>query len=138
MVVRTLWVSQRGILNSVNCNVGLIAPQSQSLLRQQSYPTHGGGGVASLWSAQAAIVSKAAIAILHTVHLVGVQMEIGQKVRLRRLRDRSSAEVVKRLGQTGIIQAFKMVDGSGVGVVVQFDDKFSTWFFEDEIELLKA
>jgi Protein of unknown function (DUF2862) len=65
-------------------------------------------------------------------------MEIGQKVRLRRLRDRSSAEVVKRLGQTGIIQAFKMVDGSGVGVVVQFDDKFSTWFFEDEIELLKA
>ncbi|WP_226579637.1 cytochrome b6f subunit PetP [Microseira wollei] len=65
-------------------------------------------------------------------------MEIGQKVRVRRLRDRSSAEVVKRLGQTGIIQAFKMVDASGVGVVVQFDDKFSTWFFEDEIELLKA
>lgn len=65
-------------------------------------------------------------------------MEIGQKVRVRRLRDRSSATVIKRLGQTGIIQAFKMVDGSGVGVVVQFDDKFSTWFFEDELELLKA
>ena len=72
------------------------------------------------------------------VYLVGVQMEIGQKVRVRRLRDRSSAEVVKRLGQYGVIQAFKMVDGSGVGVVVQFDDKFSTWFFEDELEALKA
>lgn len=65
-------------------------------------------------------------------------MEIGQKVRVRRLRDRSPAQVVQRLGQTGIVQAFKMVDGSGVGVVVQFDDKFSTWFFEDELEPLKA
>jgi len=25
------------------------------------------------------------------------------------------------------------VDGSGVGVVVEFDDKYSTWFFEDEL-----
>lgn len=65
-------------------------------------------------------------------------MEIGQKVRVRRLRDRSPASVIQRLGQTGMIQAFKMVDGSGVGVVVQFDDKFSTWFFEDELEPLKA
>lgn len=65
-------------------------------------------------------------------------MEIGQKVRVRRLRDRSPASVVNRLGKTGVVQAFKMVDGSGVGVVVQFDDKFSTWFFEDELEALKA
>jgi hypothetical protein len=27
-----------------------------------------------------------------------------------------------------------MTDGSGVGVFIQFDDKFSTWFFEDEVE----
>jgi len=27
-----------------------------------------------------------------------------------------------------------MVDGSGVGVIVRFDDKFATWFFEDEIK----
>ena len=72
------------------------------------------------------------------VHQVGEKMEIGQKVRVRRLRDRSPASVIQRLGQTGMIQAFKMVDGSGVGVVVQFDDKFSTWFFEDELEPLKA
>jgi Protein of unknown function (DUF2862) len=61
-------------------------------------------------------------------------MEIGQKVRVSRLRDRTSPDVVNRLGQTGTIQAYKMVDGSGVGVVVQFDDKFSTWFFEDELD----
>lgn len=65
-------------------------------------------------------------------------MEIGQKVRVSRLRDRASADVIQRLGQTGIIQAYKMVDGSGVGVVVQFDDKFSTWFFEDELDPVNA
>ncbi len=61
-------------------------------------------------------------------------MDIGQKVRVRRLRDRTSQDVISRLGQIGIIQDYKMVDASGVGVVVQFDDKFSTWFFEDELE----
>jgi hypothetical protein len=61
-------------------------------------------------------------------------MEIGQKVRIRRLRDRVSSEVVSKLGQTGVIQDFKMTDGSGVGVLVQFDDQFSTWFFSDEVE----
>jgi hypothetical protein len=66
--------------------------------------------------------------------LSGVAMEIGQKVRVRRLRDRTPQEIVQRLGKTGVIRDFKMVDGSGVGVVVKFDDNFSTWFFEDELE----
>jgi hypothetical protein len=61
-------------------------------------------------------------------------MEIGQKVRVRRLRDRSPKEVIERLGQTGVIKDFKMVDGSSVGVVVKFQDNFATWFFEDELE----
>ncbi|MGG6294007.1 cytochrome b6f subunit PetP [Leptolyngbya sp. AN02str] len=63
-------------------------------------------------------------------------MDIGQKVRVRRLRDRAPAEVVKQLGKTGVIKGFKMTDGSGVGAVVQFDDKFTTWFFEDELEAI--
>ncbi len=62
-------------------------------------------------------------------------MEVGQKVRVRRLRDRVNGEIISKLGQTGVIQDYKMTDGSGVGWLVQFDDKFSTWFFEDEIEL---
>jgi Protein of unknown function (DUF2862) len=61
-------------------------------------------------------------------------MEIGQKVRVRRLRDRAPQDVIKQLGKVGVIQGYKMTDGSGVGVVVKFDDKFSTWFFEDELE----
>lgn len=62
-------------------------------------------------------------------------MEIGQKVKIYRLRDRVSPPVVKRLGQIGIIQGFRMTDASGVGVVVKFDDNFSTWFFEDELRV---
>ncbi|GAB4132996.1 MAG: DUF2862 domain-containing protein [Cyanobacteria bacterium J069] len=61
-------------------------------------------------------------------------MQIGQKVRVRRLRDRAGQAVIQRLGKVGEIQDFKMTDGSGVGVIVQFEDKFSTWFFEDELE----
>ncbi len=61
-------------------------------------------------------------------------MEIGQKVQVCRLRDRVSPALVKRLGQIGIIQGFKMTDGSGVGVIVQFEDQFTTWFFEDELK----
>ncbi len=60
-------------------------------------------------------------------------MEIGQKVKVFRLRDRVSPPIAKRLGQVGIIQAYKVTDG-GIGVVVQFDDNFSTWFFEDEVK----
>lgn len=60
-------------------------------------------------------------------------MEIGQKVRVRRLRDRVPPAVVKKLGQVGVVRNFKMVDG-GVGLLIQFDDQFATWFFEDELE----
>jgi hypothetical protein len=63
-------------------------------------------------------------------------MEIGQRVKVRRVRDRISEAIVTKIKQnpTGTIKEYKMVDGSGVGVVVEFDGQFSTWFFEDELE----
>jgi hypothetical protein len=61
-------------------------------------------------------------------------MEIGQKVKVYRLRDRVSADIVGKLGKIGTITDFKMTDGSGVGAVVEFGDKTATWFFEDEIK----
>jgi hypothetical protein len=42
--------------------------------------------------------------------------------------------VINKLGQIGTIRDFRMVDSSGVGVLVEFDDKFATWFFEDEVD----
>ncbi|MBW4521709.1 MAG: DUF2862 domain-containing protein [Scytolyngbya sp. HA4215-MV1] len=61
-------------------------------------------------------------------------MEVGQKVRVCRLRDRVSPEIAQKLGQVGTIIGFKMTDGSGVGVMVQFEDKSKIWFFEDELD----
>jgi len=62
-------------------------------------------------------------------------MEVGQKVRVIRLRDRVSGAVAQKLGKIGTIQDYKMTDGSGVGVLVRFDDKTATWFFADEVQL---
>lgn len=60
-------------------------------------------------------------------------LEIGQRVKVKRLRDRVDQDVSKHLGKSGVVRQYKMVDGSGIGVVVEFDDQFTTWFFEDEI-----
>ena len=61
-------------------------------------------------------------------------MDIGQKVKVYRIRDIVSSKTADKLGKVGTVKEYKMTDGSGVGVVVQFDDKSATWFFEDEIQ----
>jgi len=61
-------------------------------------------------------------------------MEIGQKVKVYRIKDRVNGSVSGKLGKIGTIKGYKMTDGSGVGVVVKFDDSTATWFFEDEIK----
>jgi len=45
------------------------------------------------------------------------------------------ANIVSKLkaNPVGTVDSFRMVDGSGVGLVVKFDG-FATWFFEDELE----
>jgi hypothetical protein len=68
---------------------------------------------------------------------VDMALEIGQKVKVSRLRDRVSKDVAAYLGKHGVVSQFKMVDGSGVGVVVEFDDSYATWFFEDELSVVQ-
>ena len=63
-------------------------------------------------------------------------MEIGQTVKVCRLRDRVSTDIAGKLGETGVITDFKMTDGSGIGAVVEFSDKTATWFFEDELKIV--
>jgi hypothetical protein len=65
-------------------------------------------------------------------------MEIGQKVKIYRLRDRLSGQMVEQIKKNpvGTIAEYKMTDGSGVGVIVKFDSGLATWFFEDEIEVV--
>ncbi|HAC65409.1 MAG TPA: cytochrome B6 [Cyanothece sp. UBA12306] len=64
-------------------------------------------------------------------------MEIGQKVKVYRLRDRVSKDIAGKLGQQGIIKDYKMTDGSGIGAVVKFNDQTAVWFFEDELKLVE-
>ncbi|CAD5956266.1 hypothetical protein PCC9214_02885 [Planktothrix tepida] len=66
-----------------------------------------------------------------------MSIEIGQRVKVRRIRERVPNDVVDQLKQNpfGTVKEFKMVDGSGVGFIVQLDNKTSTWFFEDELEV---
>ena len=61
-------------------------------------------------------------------------MEIGQQVKVFRLRDRVSNSIAQKLGKIGIVADYKVTDGGGIGVVVKFEDNSSTWFFEDEVK----
>ncbi|MCC3408218.1 MAG: DUF2862 domain-containing protein [Microcoleus sp. PH2017_10_PVI_O_A] len=63
-------------------------------------------------------------------------IEVGQRVKVRRLRDRIPASMVGKIKENpvGTVDGFRMVDGSGVGLIVKFDLGFATWFFEDELE----
>ncbi|MBF2056912.1 MAG: DUF2862 domain-containing protein [Cyanobacterium sp. T60_A2020_053] len=66
-------------------------------------------------------------------------MEIGQKVKIRRLREKVSSEFIEKAQQqqTATIKSFKMTDGSGIGVFVEFADSTTGWFFEDEVVVVK-
>ncbi len=72
--------------------------------------------------------------MVHDLRVIKLGMDIGQKVQVYRLRDRVSKDIIDKLGETGRILAFKMTDGSGIGAVVEFDDKSTSWFFEDELK----
>ncbi|MEM8637516.1 MAG: DUF2862 domain-containing protein [Cyanobacteria bacterium P01_G01_bin.54] len=60
-------------------------------------------------------------------------MDIGQKVQVYRIKDRVGRDVADKLGKVGTVTGFKMTDGSGIGAVVEFEDKSATWFFADEL-----
>ena len=62
-----------------------------------------------------------------------MDLEIGQKVQVVRMRDRVAKSMASKLGKTGIVKNFKVLDGQNIGALVKFDDSYTTWFFEDEL-----
>ncbi|MCP9941687.1 MULTISPECIES: DUF2862 domain-containing protein [Synechococcales] len=64
-------------------------------------------------------------------------INIGSKVRITRVRDRISTEMVDSLkaDATGTVTGFRTVDGKGIGVVVELSGGQTAWFFDDEITL---
>ncbi|VXD14150.1 conserved hypothetical protein [Planktothrix serta PCC 8927] len=65
-----------------------------------------------------------------------MEIEIGQRVKIRGIKQQVPDNIVNQLKQNpyGTVKDFKVVDGNGVGFIVQLDNKASTWFFEDELE----
>ena len=65
-------------------------------------------------------------------------MDVGQKVKVTRIRYRKTEELTSsaatKIGEVGTIEDYKMTDGSGIGYKLAFDDNSSNWFFEDEVE----
>lgn len=62
-----------------------------------------------------------------------MDITVGQKVQVCRIRDRVDRNIADKLGKVGTVTGFKMTDGSGVGHVVEFDDKSANWFFKEEL-----
>lgn len=63
-------------------------------------------------------------------------MQVGQQVRVLRVRDRIPANIANQIRQNplGVVTGLKIVDGGSVGLIVKFSDAFSAWFFEDELQ----
>ena len=58
------------------------------------------------------------------------------KVNLDRVRDRIPSNLIELLESdpNGTVRDYKMTDGKGIGVVLEFSNGQKNWFFEDEIK----
>ncbi|MFS8894130.1 MULTISPECIES: cytochrome b6f subunit family protein [unclassified Synechococcus] len=61
-------------------------------------------------------------------------IKVGDKVRVRSIRDRGQEEVSALVGKEGVVLARRVVDGSGIGYILEFPDRSRHWFFESEVE----
>ncbi len=61
-------------------------------------------------------------------------IKVGDKVRVRTVRDRGQESVQALIGKEGVVLARRVVDGSGIGYILEFPDRSRHWFFENELE----
>jgi len=67
-----------------------------------------------------------------------MDLEIGQRVQVRRMRDRVAKALAARLGKTGVVKDLKVLDGNNIGALIAFEaDDYTTWFFEDELRVVE-
>lgn len=65
---------------------------------------------------------------------MGMLLKPGDTVQLRTIKERGQNELEAKKGRAVTILARRVVDGSGPGYIVQFEDKTTRWFFEDELQ----
>ena len=61
-------------------------------------------------------------------------MQVGQRVRVRSLKDSGIKAIASKIGEVGVIKEEKILDGGKWGYIVKFPDSSKTWFFADELE----
>ena len=64
-------------------------------------------------------------------------LRVGSKVRINldNVKERIPSNLIELLKKDprGTLVDFKMTDGQGIGVVLEFSDGTTSWFFDDEI-----
>ncbi len=63
-------------------------------------------------------------------------IKVGDKVRVRSVRDRGQESISALVGKEAVVLARRVVDGSGIGYILEFPDRSRHWFFESELEAL--
>lgn len=63
-------------------------------------------------------------------------IKVGNKVKVRSLQDRGQEKLSALVGKEAVVLARRVVDGSGVGYILEFPDRSRHWFFESELEVL--
>ncbi|MFS8909462.1 cytochrome b6f subunit family protein [Synechococcus sp. OH2] len=65
-------------------------------------------------------------------------IKVGDKVKVRSIRDRGQEEVSALVGKEAVVLARRGVDGSGIGYILEFPDRSRHWFFESELEAVDS
>jgi hypothetical protein len=63
-------------------------------------------------------------------------IKVGNKVKVRSVQDRGQDNISALVGKEAVVLARRVVDGSGVGYILEFPDRSRHWFFESELEVL--
>tara|TARA_B100001115_G_C15419380_1_gene196572 strand:+ start:81 stop:467 length:387 start_codon:yes stop_codon:yes gene_type:complete len=60
------------------------------------------------------------------------------KINVNLSKDRLSSKTLNAISESSsfIVKDFRLTDGKGVGVIIQFSNGEEEWFFENEIEIL--
>ena len=61
-------------------------------------------------------------------------IRVGDTVKIKALADRGQPEFEERVGTTGTAKGNRIIDGSTIGVLVEFDDGTVGWFYEKELD----
>ena len=60
-------------------------------------------------------------------------IRVGDKVKIQSLADRGQAQFEELVGTVGTVTGNRIIDGSTIGFLVQFDGDVKGWFYEKEL-----